>query len=86
MWLPCSKREGWLRSRTCKCAPREQQGGFQSLTNKWGSDWETPNAPAFPLDINIVGADGEAVGCPVLCPVLCPLLSSVLCTERLWSN
>ncbi|CAL5229279.1 g12572 [Coccomyxa viridis] len=36
-------------------------GGFQSLTNKWGSDWETPNAPAFPLDINIVGADGEAV-------------------------
>ena len=40
-------------------------GGFQSLTNKWGSDWETPNAPAFPLDINIVGADGEAVSCAV---------------------
>ncbi len=41
-------------------------GGFQSLTNKWGSDWETPNAPAFPLDINIVGADGEAVRCAML--------------------
>ena len=58
------------------------QGGFLSLTNKWGSDWETPNAPAFPLDINIIGADGEAVGCPVLSP----LLSSVLCTERLGSR
>ena len=37
------------------------QDTFQSLTNKWGSDWETPNAPKFPLDINIVGADGESV-------------------------
>ena len=37
------------------------QDTFQSLTNKWGSDWETPNAPKFPLDINIVGAAGESV-------------------------
>ena len=36
-------------------------GGFQSLTNKWGSDWEMANAPSFPLDINIVGADSESV-------------------------
>ena len=41
-------------------------GGFQSLNNKWGSDWEMPNAPTFPLDINIVGADGESVG-PLIC-------------------
>jgi hypothetical protein len=34
---------------------------YQDLTNKWGSDWEMPNAPAFPLDINIIGADGESV-------------------------
>lgn len=35
--------------------------GYTNLNNKWGSDWETSNAPKFPLDINIVGADGDSV-------------------------
>ena len=48
------------------------QDTFQSLTNKWGSDWETPNAPKFPLDINIVGADGESV-CTACHASLCPM-------------
>ena len=48
------------------------QDTFQSLTNKWGSDWETPNAPKFPLDINIVGADGESVR-PACHARLCPM-------------
>lgn len=51
-------------------------GTFQPLTNKWGSDWETPNAPAFPLDINIVGADGESVS--ACCPMRRCLLAIVI--------
>lgn len=34
---------------------------YQNLINKWGSDWEMANAPQFPLDINIQGADGDSV-------------------------
>lgn len=37
------------------------QGGYQDLTNKWGSAWEIANAPSYPLDVNIIGADGDAV-------------------------
>ena len=37
------------------------QDAYSNLNNKWGSDWETSNAPKFPLDINIIGADGESV-------------------------
>lgn len=37
---------------------------YQDLTNKWGSDWEMANAPKFPLDINIIGADGDSVSAP----------------------
>jgi len=37
------------------------QDTFQNMNNKWGSDWEMPNAPKFPLDINIIGPDGESV-------------------------
>jgi hypothetical protein len=51
-------------------------GTFQPLTNKWGSDWETSNAPAFPLDITIVGADGESVS--ACCPVMPCLLASAI--------
>lgn len=47
------------------------QGGFQNLNNKWGSDWEMPVAPSFPLDINIVGVDGESVRAPRP-PCTCP--------------
>ena len=36
-------------------------GGYVDLINKWGSAWETPNAPSYPLDVNIIGADGDAV-------------------------
>lgn len=36
-------------------------GAYTNLVNKWGSDWETSNAPQFPLDINIQGADGDSV-------------------------
>ena len=53
------------------------EGSFMSLTNKWGSDWETANAPAFPLDINIVGADGESVGCSAPRPFRSPLGAEV---------
>lgn len=37
------------------------QGGYQDLTNKWGSAWEIANAPSYPIDVNIIGADGDAV-------------------------
>ncbi len=37
------------------------QGGYVDMTNKWGSAWEAPNAPNYPLDVNIIGADGDAV-------------------------
>lgn len=59
-------------------------GGFQSLTNKWGSDWETPNAPAFPLDINIIGADGETVGCSAAGPCACRLARTRQVQQSLW--
>ncbi|KAK9835375.1 hypothetical protein WJX81_005549 [Elliptochloris bilobata] len=36
------------------------QGGYVDLINKWGSAWEIPNAPSYPLDVNIIGADGDA--------------------------
>lgn len=39
-------------------------GGYVDLINKWGSAWETPNAPAYPLDVNIIGADGDSVRRP----------------------
>ena len=54
------------------------QDTFSNLNNKWGSDWETPNAPKFPLDINIVGADGESVRSPVhLTPSAVMILGSL---------
>ena len=34
---------------------------WTSLTNSFGSAWEIGNAPSYPLDVNIVGADGESV-------------------------
>lgn len=34
---------------------------WTSLTNTFGSAWEIGNAPSYPLDVNIVGADGESV-------------------------
>ena len=39
-------------------------GGYVDLINKWGSAWETPNAPSYPLDVNIIGADGDSVRDP----------------------
>ena len=39
-------------------------GGYVDLINKWGSAWETPNAPGYPLDVNIIGADGDSVRPP----------------------
>lgn len=47
------------------------QDTFQNMINKWGSDWEMPNAPKFPLDINIIGADGESVSQPCHLPITC---------------
>ena len=43
-------------------------GGYIDLINKWGSAWETPNAPSYPLDVNIIGADGDSVRDPRLLP------------------
>lgn len=39
------------------------QGSYVDLTNKWGSAWEVSNAPSYPLDVNIIGADGDSVRC-----------------------
>lgn len=41
--------------------PANSQSGWIDLTNKWGSAWEMSNAPGFPLDVNIVGTDGDTV-------------------------
>ena len=43
---------------------------WATLNNDFGSVWEMPNAPSYPLDMNVVGTDGESVRPPTL-PV-CP--------------
>ncbi len=62
------------------------QDAFQNLNNKWGSDWETATAPKFPLDINIIGADGESVS-PLgrqLTRCVWRMPSSSVCREWYW--
>ena len=34
---------------------------WTSLNNVYGSDWEIQNSPAYPLDVSIVGPDGQTV-------------------------
>lgn len=34
---------------------------WTSLTNVYGSDWEVNNSPAYPLDVSVVGPDGQTV-------------------------
>jgi hypothetical protein len=41
--------------------PSGGSAAWIDLNNKWGSAWEMSNAPGFPLDVNIVGAEGDSV-------------------------
>ena len=41
--------------------PANSNSGWTDLTNKWGSAWEMSHAPPFPLDVNIVGTDGDSL-------------------------
>jgi hypothetical protein len=41
--------------------PSGGSAAWIDLTNKWGSAWEVPKAPPYPLDVNIVGAEGDTV-------------------------
>lgn len=42
---------------------------WSSLTNVYGSDWEINNCPNYPLDISIVGPDGQTV-CLIACHMI----------------
>lgn len=39
----------------------ENDADWQSLTNTWGADWETPTSPGPPIDMRIVADDGSEV-------------------------
>jgi hypothetical protein len=41
--------------------PANGNANWIDLTNKWGSAWEISQAPPFPLDVNIVGTEGDTV-------------------------
>ena len=41
--------------------PSGGSAAWIDLTNKWGSAWEISKAPPYPLDVNIVGAEGDTV-------------------------
>ena len=41
--------------------PSGGSAAWIDLTNKWGSAWEVSKAPPYPLDVNIVGAEGDTV-------------------------
>lgn len=34
---------------------------WMNMQNTFGSAWEVPNAPTYPLDVNIISANDEAV-------------------------
>lgn len=41
--------------------PSGGSAAWIDLTNKWGSAWEISKAPPYPLDVNIIGAEGDTV-------------------------
>ena len=49
---------------------------WNTLNNQFGSVFEMPNAPSYPLDLNIVGSDGESVRhCCCCCCCCCCCLA-----------
>ena len=76
--LHTCRAQSYCRGPHTRCVPVQSAGGvgavklvqvrtsnslpWTSLTNSFGSAWEIGNAPSYPLDVNIVGADGESVG------------------------
>lgn len=37
---------------------------WTSMNNVFGGDWEVSQSPAYPLDVSIVGPDGQTVNGP----------------------
>lgn len=52
---------GKAEVRKVQIRPANGNANWIDLTNKWGSAWEMSHAPPFPLDVNIVGTEGDAV-------------------------
>lgn len=52
---------------------------WTNMQNTYGSAWEVPNAPSYPLDVNIISSDGESVSSQLSLSFACWLIIACSC-------